>query len=342
MGFKKEVALGRYLDPFNDFKEKEAVFEIRTDEIYGVTSRILPYRFKVPQKPDVNEYLEKSPESICPFCLTLFSQMTPRFMPEINADGKFVHGEAILFPNAFPHDRYNNVAILSHRHFIPLDQLTCEITLDGFLVCLDYFRTMARLEQGLRFCSINWNYMPPAGGGLIHPHIQTVIGTEPTRFVAVFYNNAHQYQKDFGRNLWMDFIDYELKQKERIIAGTRAIVWIASFAPKSMAGEVSFFYPGKSSILDLTDDDFRELLSGCSNVFNYFHENNFISFNMALYAALQQDKNLCIQGKIVPRFLNQPLGTSDLNYFEKLHDEIICPMIPEDLCLGLRPYFQKR
>jgi hypothetical protein len=28
-----------------------------------------------------------------------------------------------------------------------------------------------------------------------------------------------------------------------------------------------------------------------------------------------------------------------LNYFEKLHNEIICPTVPEELCLELQPYF---
>jgi hypothetical protein len=51
------------------------------------------------------------------------------------------------------------------------------------------------------------------------------------------------------------------------------------------------------------------------------------------------DRNLWVQGKIVPRFEINPLGTSDLNYFEKLHNEIICPVVPEQLCKELQPYF---
>jgi galactose-1-phosphate uridylyltransferase len=339
MGFKKEAVVCQYLDPFNGFNEKQASFEIRSDGIFGVTSRILPYRFKVPQKPNVNVYLEKSPEAMCPFCQALFSQMTPRFTQDIHPDGKFIRGNAVLFPNAFPHDRYNNVAIFSHRHFIPMDELTAEVTLDGFLVCLDYFKVMAHLHPELCFCSINWNYMPPAGGGLVHPHVQTIVSALPSRFMSVAYKHACQYQSYYGRNLWQDLIAYELEQKERIIACTDDPIWLASFAPKGMAGEISFFFNGKSSVFNLTDKDFQKILSGFSNIFKYLHANNFISFNLALYAPIHEDDNFCIQGKIVPRFLNQPLGTSDINYFEKLHDEIICPIIPEDLCQGLRPYF---
>ena len=35
--YKKEFLVGKYLDPVNEFKEKEVPFEIRHDEITGVT-----------------------------------------------------------------------------------------------------------------------------------------------------------------------------------------------------------------------------------------------------------------------------------------------------------------
>jgi hypothetical protein len=66
-----------------------------------------------------------------------------------------------------------------------------------------------------------------------------------------------------------------------------------------------------------------------------------MSFNLALYAPMINDPNLWVQGKIVPRFSINPLGTSDINYFEKLHNEIICPVVPEDLCRELKEYFNR-
>jgi hypothetical protein len=60
---------------------------------------------------------------------------------------------------------------------------------------------------------------------------------------------------------------------------------------------------------------------------------------MPLYSSMTSDRNLWVQGKIVPRFEINPLGTSDLNYFEKLHNEIICPVVPEQLSKELQPYF---
>jgi hypothetical protein len=89
----------------------------------------------------------------------------------------------------------------------------------------------------------------------------------------------------------------------------------------------------------LTEANFDELLHGLSKIFSYLYLNNFMSFNMSLYAPMINDSHFWVQGKIVPRFVINPLGTSDVNYFEKLHNENICPVVPEELCRELQPYF---
>jgi general stress protein 26 len=52
-----------------------------------------------------------------------------------------------------------------------------------------------------------------------------------------------------------------------------------------------------------------------------------------------EDDNLWVQGKLMPRFVILPLETSDVNYFEKLHNETICPFIPEEMCQELKALF---
>jgi len=94
IGFHKEITTGRYLSPFDGFASKDMTIEERYDETTGVASRILPYRVRPTQKPDTNAYLEKSPESVCPFCRELFEKLTPKFTPDIIDDGKFKRNEA--------------------------------------------------------------------------------------------------------------------------------------------------------------------------------------------------------------------------------------------------------
>jgi galactose-1-phosphate uridylyltransferase len=340
IGFHKRTTQGVYLSPFENFQSKTLTIEERYDDITGVASRVLPYRIKPAQKPDIDGYLDKSPAAICPFCPDLFEKLTPKFPPDLHLEGKFRRGEAWLFPNAFPYDATNTVAIFSSRHFVPLDELTASYMRDGFAVCRDYFYRVAEMQKGYQYCSINWNYMPPSGGGLIHPHLQTIVGKEPTRFMRRLMTGAKRYAAgNEGANLWHTLLTLEKEADERFIASTGAIVWLTAFSPKGMAGEVDFYFKEKTSFFDLTEKNFDELLSGLSKIFRHLYTNHFMSFNLSLYATMTPDKHFWVQGKIIPRFELNPLGTSDINYFEKLHDEIICPIPPEQLCKELRPFF---
>jgi UDPglucose--hexose-1-phosphate uridylyltransferase len=341
IGFKKEITAGSFLNPFDGFKYREVVIEERYDETTGVASRILPFRVRPNQKPDLSVYLNKSPESLCPFCRDLFEKTTPKFPADIIPEGKFRRGEACLFPNAFPYDQSSMVAIFSSQHFVPLDQLTPEIMRDGFAVCRDYFKRMSDLKRGCRYCSINWNYMPPSGGGLIHPHLQTIIGARPTSFMQRLLNSSRNHAAaPGGGNLWRDLIDYEKEAGERYIADTGAVCWLAAFSPKGMAGEIDFIFKEKTSFFEVAEADFEEMLVGLSRVFKYLSAVNFMSFNLTLYATMVEEKVLWVQGKITPRFEINALGTSDVNYFEKLHNEIICLAVPEQMCGELKPYFK--
>lgn len=260
--YRKELSKLKYLDPANRFQVKEITLEIRHDSITGNVCRILPSRYRKPLKPDIQLYLERSPESLCPFCPDLIDKTTPRFTPDVHPQGNFKRGNAVLFPNAFPHDMFNAVAIFSEKHFAGLNDLTVDYMMDGFLVCMDYFDRIKTLHPTLHFCSINWNYMPPSGGGLLHPHVQTVMGEAPTRLVGTMYDRARDYFKESGGNLWRDIVALEKKRGERYIAGNKGIDWLTSFSPRGMAGEIWFCFAERRSIFSLSNQDFGTFWTG--------------------------------------------------------------------------------
>ncbi len=338
--FEKKIETCRYLNPLKNFQEDEVALEVRRDLITGTVSRVLPYRGKRRfNQPDAGTYLEKSPESLCPFCPTLLDQIATRFTPEIFPEGRLTRGRAVLFPNAFPHDAFNTVAVISEKHYLALDELTPAVMADAFALCLDYFRKMNASRPDLNAASINWNYMPPSGGGLLHPHLQTVLGERPTRYVGRLRDSAGEYERRTGGSLWRDLVSEESEKGVRHIARTGSIDWLAAFAPRGMAGEVQFVFSERNSLFALTGGDWEFFFEGLSGIFRYLKEAGLISFNLAIYGALRDDRLLTVQGSVIPRFAVPPLGASDINYFEKLHDEVICPVVPENLCAELRPYF---
>ncbi len=68
---------------------------------------------------------------------------------------------------------------------------------------------------------------------------------------------------------------------------------------------------------------------------NFFTRETFLLL-ISLYATLAEDDNLWVQGEIVTRFRIPSVDTSDINYFEKLHDEVICVVVPEVLCKNVQ------
>jgi UDPglucose--hexose-1-phosphate uridylyltransferase len=336
---QRETRAVVYLDPQNGFREKHVSLEIRRDGITGVTSHILAHRFRAVEEPAVSGLLQQSPGASCPFCPERFEAVTPRFTADIIPEGKFRRGTAVLFPNAFPYESNNAVAVFSPEHIWTLEKVEPRVIRDGLLVCRDYFQRLVEIDPALRFCSINWNYLPPAGGGLVHPHVQTVAGSEPTAFVRTNYESAARYRRRTGKDLWRDLVDSERGQGERFIASGEGVDWIAGFSPKGMAGDICFYLPDRHSIFELSDADVEACANGLSKVFRYLAQGGLRSFNLALYATVRPDDVFCVQGRIVPRFLLPPLGTSDVNYFEKLHSEIICIVIPEEMARELRPHF---
>ena len=62
----------------------------------------------------------------------------------------------------------------------------------------------------------------------------------------------------------------------------------------------------------------------------------YYGLNTTLLAGLKEKDNFWVQARIMPRVSLPPLGTSDVNYFEKGHNEIISITSPEDFATEIR------
>lgn len=337
--FLRETFTFTYLDPGSNFAEREMSLEIRKDLISAVTTRVLPYRSRGYARPDIDRYVALSPPDMCPFCLPQRDMMTPRFPKEIVPEGQFRRGDVCLFPNAFPYSQHNTVVVLGNDHYVSLDEMDPALVLEGILACRDYMAWMVKQDPTLQYASINWNYMPPAGGGLLHPHLQTILADQPTMFMERLLSAARRYGAEVRRNLWHDYLAWEREQRERYVSETGGWKWVVAFAPRGMAGEIACYFPERHSLLTLSDEEMGLFCVGLVAVFRYLHSINLVSFNLALYGTMREEPLFPVQGRIIPRYLLRPLETSDVNYVEKLHGEIICPFVPEELASGLRSFF---
>ena len=103
-----------------------------------------------------------------------------------------------------------------------------------------------------------------------------------------------------------------------------------------MLGEVLAVFGKMISIRDITDDGWKSFSIGLSRVLRCFNNMHLDNLNMTILMSLEQNSDFWIQARIIPRINLPPWGTSDINYFEKGHDEIIVVLSPEDLAEEIR------
>jgi len=334
--FKKEEQ-SWFLDPKEGFSKKSVSFEIRRDDLTGHFSRILPYRRKYPEVVIPLEMLEAS-KKVCPFCADQIASSTPKLPPEIASEGRLRRGSAWLFPNAFPYARYHWVIVLSEEHFLYPDQFSVEILRDGFLLAQEGIKKIEQSQPAFQYGYINWNYLPSAGAGLFHPHLQVIIEDVPTASHKKVLEGISRYQKEGKPSFWQDYLLEEIKRGERYIGHQGDVHFLTAFSPRGIFGEIFILFSNRSTIDEVNTEDWTHFSQGLISVFQYLRS-HIVSFNLSLFSGNAKGTRSWVYGRLCPRMIIPPWNISDINYFEKLHDEVMCVVSPEELCKDLKPLF---
>jgi len=337
--FKNRLQHARILDPKTGYEEKTLTLETRWDPLTKRTVRVLDLPIKKLDKLDIEEFLKKTGDVRCPFCPGALEKVTPRFTDDFIEGGRLCRGEVCVLPNRLPFDRYCAVVVLTRQHYVPLADFTAEQLFNGFSAACAYLRRVTEVDPGVRFFSINWNYLPMSGGSIIHPHLQIIGGDLPTHYQREMIEGGREYRQHGGKVFWDELITTEEEIGERYIGAVGNTVWLTSYAPLGF-GDVMAVVRERTSLIDLTDQDLRDFVHGLLKVFRYFDAFNHYSFNLSLYSGeYGGDDSFWVNARMVSRRLLPPVGASDVSYFEKLHGESIGYKKPERLCEEMRGYF---
>jgi len=337
--FKKELIESSFLDPRNNFEPKTVAVEIRRDPLTHKISRVFPYRNLALHKHNWVPFVEESKKKFCPFCPEVMEKVTPKFIGNISEDGRIRIGDAVAIPNLNPYEKYAAVVIMSSNHYIPMEEINEEFMLNSFLAGLTYLQKVYRSDpEGAAYPSINWNYMPYAGGSLIHPHLQVLAGATPCSYDQQLIDKSASYFSQYNSNFWTDLIKTEKLMGERYIGNTGDVHWLSTFAPRHI-GEVLGILPGKKSINDLTKKDLLDFIKGLKKVISYYSQYNIASFNTALYFSRQDDQGFTVQLRTVGRFTIFPLAGSDITHMQILHDDPWTVILPEAVTAILKEQF---
>ena len=276
----------------------------------------------------------------CIFCPENLESMTPCFPDQLMDEKRLKVGSAVLFPNLYPFGEHHAIAVFSEQHHLALNEFSPRIIHDCMRVCVDYLLRTQRGNQDVKYGSIDWNYMPPAGGSIIHPHLQALADRSPTYLQERLIRRSEAYYEKHGSNYWQDLVETELEIGDRLIHVDESVTWLASYAPQAN-NEILGVFPKLSSISNMDERSLEALSIGISRILKGYYHLGVESLNMSLLSG-PLDRGLDYYALIL-RMNSRPslkeYYTSDCGFMERIQLETVAESMPEDVARRLGTYF---
>jgi galactose-1-phosphate uridylyltransferase len=284
--FEKTVKKAKILNPLKDFKEDTITFEYRSDPLTArnttVIKGMLGYisKFLVSDEKLLNTLIEKT-RTNCPFCPENVKNRTPMFTQDFLKEGRISVGDTVAVPNLLGHAERSILVVLSKEHHLKLDGFTPKLIFDGFRAGLAYLKRLSEVDPSISFPVFVFNYLPPAGSSIFHPHMQVLVRDRPFHLVKLLIEKSKAYYESNKSSYWLDLI-HEEKRGERYLFETNGVEWLVPFAPLRGLNEVQAIVSGKSNLLELNDKEWLGLAKGISKILQFYHREGYTSFNIIL------------------------------------------------------------
>ncbi len=290
----------------------KGTLQYREEHYTRLTCRISPDRLN--RHIDQSSYVPEN-SGPCPFCRENIFSVTPTFQ-----DGtRIIRGESVTFPNLFPFGEGHIVTVITHDHFV--QTFTHKQVADAI------FSQIEALENTDGYPSINWNFLPSAGASLVHPHMQGLSDSRPSRIVDLYLGASQQYSRDHNRNYW-EAVRAEETESDRYLFGDE-ILWSAHAVPvgeREIRGILPISSLGDmAGYVDLMTQGILEIISLYRKLCTY-------AFNLSIFFDKKEENHgfsaFC---SIISRINPNRLSTSDSAFMERLHLEPVILTLPEDL-----------
>jgi galactose-1-phosphate uridylyltransferase len=326
---KKETVM---LNPQKAMASRRVPSEIRLDPLTGRTARICHFMELKWEKPDFDA-LVSGTDAWCPFCAEKVLTVTPCFSAELIPEGRLQKNDMVIFPNIAPYDSIGAVATFGSRHYIPMTDLSVDQMAAAFNFVIDFFRRIAATGHPESvYHIVNWNYMPPAGSSLIHPHLQVFSTSTAPNLMRHEIEASRDYHNRHGSVYWDDLVSAERDRGDRYLGRIGRTHWLTAFAPMGVAGDVLAVLEAACCTLDLTPQDLADLAAGLARLMTEYDKMGIYSFNMNFFTAGLGDDHFRFHLLFSPRtFFNQQLGTPDIGALRNLFNETLCMAYPEEI-----------
>jgi len=102
------------------------------------------------------------------------------FTPDFIRKGRIFVGDAVVILNLLGHAERSVLVVLSREHHLKLKDFTPKLIRDSFKGGVAYLKTLSEVEPLTRFPIFIFNYLPPAGSSIFHPHMQVLVAIDPS------------------------------------------------------------------------------------------------------------------------------------------------------------------
>jgi len=288
------------------------VLQYREEHLTGIRCRISPDR----SKRQIDQTLYTPPDSAgCPFCRESVFSVTPAF-----PHGKrIIQGESVTFPNLFPFGEGHVVTVITREHWV--GSFNRQQIADALLGQIE------ALQMTKGYPSINWNFLPSAGASLVHPHMQGLSDSRPSRIVDCYFSASEQFRREKGRIYW-DAVREEEKNSDRYLFGDE-ILWSAHAVPIGER-EVRGLLPISS--IDEMENYVDLAAQGILEIISLYRKLGTYAFNMTFFFDKKGvDHGFRVFCSMISRINPNPSSTADSAFMERLHLEPVILTLPEDL-----------
>jgi len=337
--FERRSVSAKFIEPSGQIAER--AIEVRTNPITGRTCRIAFSRIHEKEAgtdtlphppPDANDTRK------CPFCRPQVNSKTPGLHPDLISQERLSRGDSLLFPNLFPYGGYSAVSLFNDEHSVEIGRATVPSYADSFLNCKDYLSKVLNYDPQAVYMAITQNHLPSAGGSLLHPHLQINADRLPTNHQRFLMQRATDFYHQNGNDLFSSYLIYEKAAGHRYIGATGSWEWMAAFAPEGFF-EIWGILPGVTSLLQVTDADWRYLAQGIINIQHFYRGICRNGYNLGLLSVETPSSRLELRIVILARSNYAPWVRNDHTGFEVMLGDMATFISPEQTAEWARPYF---
>ncbi len=325
------------------FLPEDQFIEFREDPLTGVRCRLNLKRLERPiqvAETKALEELARKPAD-CPFCPENVGTVTPLFSPGLRREGYYEVGDCRMFPNLFPLAPYHGNITLGREHFLYMDQFSVGMLEDALEAAFQFMGDVRKQNRGKLYPILCWNYLPPSGGSIVHPHMQVLLDNEPTPYQRRLLNASRAFFRKAGSDFWGNLIDDERRRRERFVGENESLAVLASFAPQANR-EFQIVFKNACNLGDLGPAGRTDFISALLKLLAYYHRSGVESFNLTtLSAPLGEGRPFCrLSAKIIARPQVRPVYRNDAGILERVHYETDVEIAPEVLAKEAMEFFR--